>query len=932
MSFGAQAAEFIVGRETNIDALDGVCSLLEALEHAESDRRTHADCPQGSASGDVLLLDSGYDYALDRPWAGSSNGTPALTGDLQIIGNGASIRRSSKAPFFRIFELGSGNFEFSDLTLRDGVSSEPMDGGGAIRITGGDLVLRGVTLRNNRAEGLLAYGGAIRIDAANVVIEDSVLEDNRALGSSQNLGGGAIQQFGGDLTIRRSALLDNQADRPCNVSNPDDIVSTGGALRVEALGSSGTQTDIEDSTIAGNVARNGGAIAVISRDTPVSGIEDVVVQILGSTVAFNRRDGCGGFGDGIDVNEAGGGEALVLYGNSILLGNGIVDPLGQLVGTNCSSTSVTGDFVSLEGNIVDPNGRCELNSSFDVPATEIGAVVDPTRINNAYAPRASGPAVDRPETNTFACPSSATDQFRNPRAGGPGQGGSQCDIGAIEYQPVGSRFTLNVTADGAGFGTISSTPAGIDCAPDCNADFDDGTVVTLTPQPAPDNTFAGWSGDCSGTGTCAVTMDQTRHVTATFDSSATYPLTVSVLSGDATVTSNPAGVDCAGVGCSADFPAGTLVELIQQPEPGFFFSGWGGACAGDGACTVLMDGPRSVAANYTSVQTFLVSVTVEGQGTVISDPERIACDPFCAAEFSEGETVQLLPRPASDETFLGWSGACSGAASCVLTVDGDLQATASFTDNPELFRLAVQIPDGGGTVQSDPIGIDCPDVCSANFAGDTEVALTPTPDTGFAFDGWRGACSGDGACVVTMDESSSVTADFVAQNTLEVTVNGNGSVESSPSGIACPGDCTAGFISAEKVLLTAMAAPGSEFAGWSGACSGSGPCVVSMDQDRQVTALFESSGFELTVVLEGEGAGQVVEVLGLSAIDCPDTCSAIYPTDSEVTLDALPNIDSVFQGFGGDCQGTNCSLTLDRNRVVRAVFLSDDQLFIDSFE
>ena len=40
----------------------------------------------------------------------------------------------------------------------------------------------------------------------------------------------------------------------------------------------------------------------------------------------------------------------------------------------------------------------------------------------------------------------------------------------------------------------------------------------LTPAPAPPAVFVGWSGDCAGSGACALTMNATRSVTATFGS------------------------------------------------------------------------------------------------------------------------------------------------------------------------------------------------------------------------------------------------------------------------------------------------------------------------------------------------------------------------------------------------------------------------------
>jgi len=75
-----------------------------------------------------------------------------------------------------------------------------------------------------------------------------------------------------------------------------------------------------------------------------------------------------------------------------------------------------------------------------------------------------------------------------------------------------------VARSGTGSGTVTSSPAGIDCGSTCSASFASGTSVTLTASAAADSTFAGWSGACSGTGPCTVSMTEARSVTATFTS------------------------------------------------------------------------------------------------------------------------------------------------------------------------------------------------------------------------------------------------------------------------------------------------------------------------------------------------------------------------------------------------------------------------------
>ena len=907
---------------------DGDCSLLEALENAEQDALIHRDCPSG-ARGDRLVLTANHEYVLEGPWPGTSSGTPILTDDLEIIGNGAMIHRDIASAEFRLFEIRGGRIELDGLTLSGGLSFGSMAGGGAVLVDSADLTIRNSTLVDNTAVGLFVFGGAIRMDAATVLIEDSVIEGNTAFTDNPEMGGGGIAQFDGELTIRRSALLDNWADFNCNESSPDSAASTGGALRVEAVGSGGAQIFIEDSTLAGNIGRVGGAIHIVAiADTGVSGIQDVFVQLLRSTVVHNRAPSCGGLiglGAGLYVQEANGGQGLITYGNSIVLGNGRAFN-GQLIGDDCSSNSPNSDFFSLEGNVLDPDDACPT-LGFDALEASVFSVLS-SRQDNAYRPLANGPAVDLPEA-AINCVLSAPDQLGNPRAAGPGQGGDLCDAGAVELQPIGFEYTLQVTIDGSGGGFVSSAPAGIFCGATCSADFTNGTPVELSPLPAAGDSFGGWSGACSGIGSCTVTMDQAQTVTATFDAPSSFTLNVGVLGGDGTVTSNPAGIDCPGT-CSFNFPSSTVVELTQSPDPGFFFNGWGGACGGEGACLVTLDQERSVAANYTAVETHPLTVSVVGAGRVVSTPARIDCTPFCTADFALGELVVLNANPAPGEQFLSWSGDCAGTGICSVTMDAARQVTARFTEPQVFVPLSINLEGGNGRVVSDPAGIDCPGSCTNEFPLGDEVQLSQTPASGFGFDGWTGDCGGDGSCVVTMDVARSVTANFVEQNQLTVSVDGSGSVSSSPAGINCPGNCSAGFLPADKVLLTPEAAPGAVFIGWGGDCTGTSVCVVSMDQARAVTATFEQNGFDLAIVLTGAGSGRVFGDQG--QIDCPGMCSATIAPGTVVTLSISVEPGSVFQGYSGDCDGGNCSVTMDTDRTVYATFLSADQLFLNSFE
>jgi len=74
---------------------------------------------------------------------------------------------------------------------------------------------------------------------------------------------------------------------------------------------------------------------------------------------------------------------------------------------------------------------------------------------------------------------------------------------------------------------------------------------------------------------------------------------------------------------------------------------------------------------------------------------------------------------------------------------------------------------------------------------------------------------------------------------LTVGIVGNGHV--GGSGISCPTDCIQEYPEHTVVVLVPIPAPGSQFLGWSGDCSGKGLCVVTMDSDRSVKATFSAT-------------------------------------------------------------------------------------------
>ncbi|MEM8859333.1 MAG: LamG-like jellyroll fold domain-containing protein, partial [Chloroflexota bacterium] len=144
--------------------------------------------------------------------------------------------------------------------------------------------------------------------------------------------------------------------------------------------------------------------------------------------------------------------------------------------------------------------------------------------------------------------------------------------------------------------------------------------------------------------------------------------------------------------------------------------------------------------------------------------------------------------------------------------------------------------NGSGTITSNPAGINCGSDCHERYPYTSLVTLTATADFGATFSGWDGACSGGGACTVTMNDTAHVTATYTLNKyNLNASTAGNGSgvITSHPADlIDCAtgtmGDCSEDLEFGTTITLTAAADFGSTFSGWSGGCSGTGPCTVTV--------------------------------------------------------------------------------------------------------
>lgn len=289
--------------------------------------------------------------------------------------------------------------------------------------------------------------------------------------------------------------------------------------------------------------------------------------------------------------------------------------------------------------------------------------------------------------NTCAFGVTFTPASTGPRSGSvsiPSDAASSPD--SVSLSGTGTNLsTITVSKDGAGGGTVSSAPSGINCGATCNFDFNVGSSVTLTASADGASTFNGWGGACAGAGastTCSLTVTSSpMSVSATFTRITRVISVTKSGSGSGAVSSSPAGLNC-GVACAAAFDLGDSLTLTATPSTGSVFNGWSGACAFAGTnptCTFNVTSSTTVGASFTA-----------------HAPTDIALTNASVAEnLASGATVGSLsatdPDPGDTHTF----SFCGGADDASFSTSGNtLKTAASFNfESKSSYAICIRVTD-----------------------------------------------------------------------------------------------------------------------------------------------------------------------------------------------------------------------------------------------
>ena len=349
-----------------------------------------------------------------------------------------------------------------------------------------------------------------------------------------------------------------------------------------------------------------------------------------------------------------------------------------------------------------------------------------------------------------------------------------------------------------------------------------------------------------------------------------------------------------GVGVH-QYDNGETAAINAEPAVGWQFDGWSGDLGGVNNPTgILMDSDKSVTAHFVESEVIL-TVGVTGQGTV--NP------PVGNHTYNRDTEVTLIPTANAGWAFDGWTGAVASSDPIItITMDDHKSMTANF----------VQMQTRNLTIAKTGNGAVSPGVGTHPYNHGAQLQLTATADPGWAFWGWTGDVSGSNPQVtITMNGDKSVTAVFKQLFTLTTNVSGSGSVSQSPDLFQ--------YMAGEQVTLSATAGQGHIFAHWSGSVTGtSNPIVITMDENKSVTANFELLCFTLSLNVNPGDGGTI------SANPAPNCSGGLYYYNTDVTLTANPGTDYEFANWSGALSGSSNpdTLTIQSNSTATAIFNS----------
>jgi hypothetical protein len=334
---------------------------------------------------------------------------------------------------------------------------------------------------------------------------------------------------------------------------------------------------------------------------------------------------------------------------------------------------------------------------------------------------------------------------------------------------------------------------------------------------------------------------------------------------------------------------GTLVTIWANASIGSTFTGFSGDLNGTTTPqTLLMDGNKTVDAQFTLKGGFTLTIILEGSGSVLIDPDLTS--------YMYGQVVNLTAVPSPEWSFNHWGGNLTGATNPTnITMTDNETIIANFTQIQYTLTISIE---GNGFVTKEPD--------QGGYLFGQTVNLTAVPDPGWIFDHWAGDLNGSqNPANITIAGNASVIANFTVTSgyILTITIEGLGNVTIDPE--------QANYTYGQVVNLTAVPDLGWSLDHWAGDLSGNtNPTTITMDGNKSVIANFSQDHYTLDLTFEGQG----------NVTKDPDLLTYVY--GQVVNLTATADIGWTFDHWAGDLNGSMnpISFVMDGNKAVIANF------------
>jgi hypothetical protein len=282
-----------------------------------------------------------------------------------------------------------------------------------------------------------------------------------------------------------------------------------------------------------------------------------------------------------------------------------------------------------------------------------------------------------------------------------------------------------------------------------------------------------------------------------------------------------------------------------------------------------------------------------------------------AAGFTSNLTKYLVyyDGPVDDDNLCGQGGSNGGFGVAIVF----------FRSCPGISTAAVAAHEFLHTIGAVPNSAphDCPGENEGHTCDDQDdlmyPAIGPEGLSTKVLDPGRDDYYGhSGAWLDTQDSAWLVRLD--GQAPFALTVNGTGTVTADVPGLQCTATCSTTWNSGQALNLSATPGAGMRLVRWSGACSGSAGCSVTVTPGAQASALFAPATFRLTVAVAGKGTVRSSR----TGITCRPRCSASFPSYTPVKLTATPAKGWKFRSWSGACRGAKKTCSVTMSAVARA--------------